>query len=91
MANPRHKAARKPKGGDDTRTAILRLRLATDEMARLEKAAGLAGLGVSTWVRYVALKACEDRHTQAPKARIEADRFGAGGERRYTPPEETAT
>jgi hypothetical protein len=54
----RGKAAGKRKPSSGARPAILRLRLATDELGRFERAALAKGVGVSTWVRLVALEAC---------------------------------
>lgn len=56
----RGKATGKRKPPSGGRPAILRLRLATDELGRFERAALAKGVGVSTWVRLVALEACAD-------------------------------
>lgn len=59
MAVRSRKTARKP-GGDRKQNQI-RVRVTEEEKERLTRAARVAGLGVSTWLRVVGLQAAERR------------------------------
>lgn len=57
MAKPRGKAKAKPKAFKPLKDDVVRFRVTSEEKAGFETAATKAGLGLSSWIRQLALRA----------------------------------